>query len=297
MQSMRALTAAIALGVMGLAACSGDSTTGLGSQGQVSLSLASQARTPATARLASFDVTSPTPGTFTDGTNTLVLTKAQLVLRKIELKRSDAAASVCGNSTPPAADQANTGSDAGSGNSGSGDAQSGDAEGHDGHADGCEELKVGPVLLDVPVGVAGAQQSLSVSLDAGTYDKVEFQLHKPEGANDVTFLQANPTFDGVSIRVEGTWNGTPFTFTSNMTAEQELDLSPPLAVAQAGATDLTIFVDLNGWFGNGTGGLVDPSTANPGQPNETVVRQNIQRSFHAFEDENHDGEDDHGHHG
>jgi hypothetical protein len=47
------------------------------------------------------DVTSPTPGTFTDGTNTLVLNKVELVLRKIELRRVEATASACADDRCP----------------------------------------------------------------------------------------------------------------------------------------------------------------------------------------------------
>ena len=39
--------------------------------------------------------------------------------------------------------------------------------------------------------------------------------------------------------------------------------------------------------------LIDPSSANKGNPNEGVVKNNIENSFETFEDEDHDGEDDH----
>ena len=54
-------------------------------------------------------------------------------------------------------------------------------------------------------------------------------------------------------------------------------------------TDLTILVDLGTWFRDAGGNLLDPSTVN-GQ----TVADNIARGFDAFEDENHDGSDDHG---
>jgi hypothetical protein len=287
MRTTRALTPVLLLGAVGLAACSGDGT-GPGTQGQLSLSLATRAQAAPAGRLASFDITSPTPGTFTDGTNTLVLTKAELVLRKVELKRSEATEESCAAATQA---DVQTSATVGDGSSGGADAE---AEGHDGVADACEEVKVGPVLFDVPVATAGAAHTVSVSLDAGTYDKVEFQIHMPEGSADQAFLQANPDFAGVSIRVEGTWNGAPFTFTSDLEQELELPLSPPLVVAQNGAADVTIFVDVTNWFASGAGGLLDPSSGNAGQPNESLVRQNIQNSFRAFEDANEDGKDDHG---
>jgi hypothetical protein len=284
MRTARA-SAMLLLATLTLGGCSGDGT-GPGTQGQISLSLASRARSAPTGRLASFDITSPTPGTFTDGTNTLVLTKAELVLRKIRLKRDEASEESC---APPLNVQASVAGPHGS--DGQGEAES---EGHDGHPDACEEMKAGPLLFDVPLATAGAMHTVSVSLDAGTYDEVQFQIHKPEGSADQAFLDANPDFAGVSIRVEGTWNGTPFTFTSGLEQELELPLSPPLVLAENGAADVTIFVDVTNWFADGAGGLLDPSSANDGQPNQSLVRENIQRSFRAFEDANEDGKDDHG---
>jgi hypothetical protein len=81
---------------------------------------------------------------------------------------------------------------------------------------------------------------------------------------------------------------------SDLDAEEELALNPPLVTTDATATDLTLFVDLDRWFRDGTGGLVDPASANAGQANEGLVEGNIRGTLDAFEDENHDGTDDHG---
>src|SRR6185295_15934827 len=100
-----------------------------------------------------------TPETFSDGSNTLVIDRVQLVLREIELKRADATASCSGSS---------------------------------GHG-ACERLEVGPVLLDLPLGGSGgAARSFSVPVAAGTYDEVEFEIHKPSHDDDAAFVQANP---------------------------------------------------------------------------------------------------------
>ena len=39
---------------------------------------------------------------------------------------------------------------------------------------------------------------------------------------------------------------------------------------------------------------MDPATANAGLANASLVESNIRTTLHAFEDENHDGMDDHG---
>jgi len=95
-----------------------------------------------------------------------------------------------------------------------------------------------------------------------------------------------------SVRVTGTYNGVDFVYTGRFDSEQEFDLNPPLVANETGGTNLTLFVDLDKWFRDSSGGLIDPATANAGQPNQGVVEQNIKSALDAFEDENHDGRDD-----
>jgi hypothetical protein len=267
-------------GIAALTACTGiNGGTAPGGQAQLSLNAASRARSGMGASTASFEVTSPSPGTFTDGTNTLVLTSVQIVLRKIELERA-------GDAGACAAVSVGVNADIGADDSG----QEGSTA--DGHADACEEVELGPVLFDVPVATAGAQHTVSVNIDAGTFEKVQFQIHKPEGSGDAAFLAANPGFAGVSIRVQGTWNGTAFTFASDLDAEQEIELSPPLVVSQTGTTDLTLFFDTSSWFKTSGGLLIDPASAAKGQPKEATVQGNIKGSLRAFRDNDEDGAED-----
>ncbi len=238
-----------------LSACGSDN--GPNSDGRVEFNVATRAAMAANPSRASFDVTSPTPGTFTDGTNTLTLTSVQIVLREIELDRAG---------VDPLCDEAQVDDDA------------------------CEELEVGPLLVDLPLG-AGPEQTIVADVAAGTYDEIEFELHKSDNGSpaDAAFLAANPGFEGVSVRVEGTFNGQGFTYTSDVNVEQEHELAPPLTIAESGATDLTMFVDVSRWFQTESGTLIDPATANNGQPNESLVEESIKNSVEAFEDEDEDG--------
>ncbi len=250
--------AAAVLATAVLAAC-GDSV-GISTSGQVNLSTATRpASSSAVATSGASAAVSVPPLTLTDGTNTLAITDVQLVLREIELRRADESA--CGES-------------------GSGD-------------DRCEKLELGPVLLDLPLGV-GATHVFSAQVAAGTYDEIEFEIHKPsdDDASDVAFRQAHPELDGVSIKLTGSYNGQDFTYTSDLDAEQEIELSPPLVTSDTGSADLTLLVDLDRWFRDGAGLLVDPATALSGQANAGLVTDNIRATLRAFEDENHDGQDD-----
>lgn len=226
---------------------------------QVNFNLATRG-TAASAAGASLAVIAPE--SFADGTNTLIVERVELVLREIELKRSGATVD-CGDSP---------------------------------HDDACEKLELGPVLLSLPLGPGGAARAFSVTVSPGTYDEVEFEIHPPSSSDDAAFLQANPDFSGVSVRVSGSYNGVPFDFVSNLNAKEEIDLNPALTITESAATDLTLLVDLDSWFRDSAGTLVDPLTAGAGQPNEGLVKDNIRRTLDAFEDRNHDGHHDDGEH-
>jgi hypothetical protein len=236
-----------------VAGCS-DDETGPDGRSQVTLSVTTE---PAAA-----------PGLMLDeiitvGDDVLVLESVELVLREIEFERSESSTD-CDD----------------------------DVSGGD---DDCEELEIGPVLLDLPLGT-GIARELTVVVDTGHYDELEFEIHKPEDNGDdadAAFIAAHPEFENVSIRVTGTFNGTPFTYETDLDVEQEHDLSPSLVVAESGSVNVTLLVDVSAWFLDEAGtALVDPATANQGGANESVVKTNITESIEAFEDHDSDGHED-----
>jgi len=81
-----------------------------------------------------------------------------------------------------------------------------------------------------------------------------------------------------------------FTFTSDVDRSQEAMLPSPATVQAGQSLSVTLRADLSGWYLNGAKtALVDPASANTGGANASVVANNIQNSFNAFEDDNHDG--------
>jgi hypothetical protein len=235
------------------AAACGDST-GPGSDGTVSLSFTTQ---PAGAA-AQFSSTGMLDDTITAGGDVIVITRAQIVLGEIELKRED---------------------DDGC-----------EALGLD-DDDGCEEFSTGMMLVDLPLN-GQVSTEITIAPDSGTYDEIDFEIEKPEsGGDDDAFLAQHPDFDGVSIRVEGTFNGEPFVYESDLDIEQENEINPPLVITDTSVgTNVTLTVDLAAWFRDGAA-LVDPRTANEGGENTSLVEENIKNSFKAFEDEDRDGDD------
>jgi hypothetical protein len=258
-------TSGVIATTLAVAAC----TEGIGSRGMapVSLALSSARATAAAAALQS-----GMPETFTDANNhTLVISSVEFVLRKVELKRTETdEQSGCAVSTLTI--------------TASEDAACQEED---------DELEAGPVLVDLPLGSIARQ--FTADVPAGTFDELKFQIHKPANhgdAADRAFLTAHPDFAGISIRVAGSFNGTAFTYTSDLNVEQQLKLQPPLVVQAGTPVSMTVQLDLDGWFRNGAGALVDPATAAKGSQNEKLVRDNIAKSFRGFEDNDEDGMDD-----
>jgi hypothetical protein len=259
----RLLPLGIPLAMLAAAACS-DSTTG-------ALSLALTTTRPLGTPLATAPVgivAAPQVTTAGDstvivlGNDTVILRSVEVVLREIELERVEVADcdSIMDN-------------------------------------DDCEKFETGPVLAALPLGAAATQTMITVNAPPGMYDELEFEIHKASPSDDAAFIAAHPAFSGISIRVTGTYSraGTrsDFVFTSELDLEQEIVLSPPLTVSDGTPTNVTLRLDVSTWFLNGAGtALVDPATANKGQPNESVVTNHIHDSVDAFHDDDRDGHDD-----
>lgn len=158
-------------------------------------------------------------------------------------------------------------------------------------------VEVGPFLLELPLdgGVIGIGD---IEVPVGIYDELEFEIHKPsdDAPDDLAFLEAHPEFKGVSIWVEGVFNGgDPFTFLQDLNEDQEIDLNPPLEVtAESLPMNLTLELDVSLWFRDASGVLVDPVSANKGGENENLVEENIKRSIELFADDDRDGHPDGG---
>ncbi len=184
----------------------------------------------------------------------LVITSARLVLREIELERADVT----------------------------------DCDLLGENADGCEKFEAGPVLVSIPVD-GSVSEEFTLDIPAGSYDEIEFDIHKVSSGDpaDAQFLVQNPTFEDLSIRVVGTFDGVPFVFETDLDVEQELEFFPALQIDAP--TNITIEVGLDSWFLDATGQNVNPETGNKGGANENLIKDNIKNSIEAFEDNDRDG--------
>ena len=241
-----------------LAACA-NSTTGAGRPAVMTLSVTAHRATSASLS----PVASAAPISLEGGGNTVVIDQVRLVLGEIELELASADCS-----------------DSGHGGSGSGVS---------GNGNDCPEIELDPVLIDIPL-AGTATLDLGVLVPAGSYRELEFKIEKADDDTgpEAEFLRAHPEFRGVSIRVDGTFNGQPFTFRSALEAEIEAEFNRPLVVSAAEPLNLTVSVDVASWFKGAGGTVLDPLSP----ANAFAIGQNNRLSFAAFEDEDRKGIED-----
>jgi len=246
---------------LGTMACSDSPSGPGGAQGTVSLSFMLPGG-PGAAAAAVFADGPLVLGPDGNG-NTLEIVSAEIVLREIEFELAESLAGC--------------------------DSDEGELSGSD--DDSCEEYETGPQLVSLPLTPGVVMTDVMVkNVPAGDYEEIELDLHKVgDDAADLAFLADNPSFEGISVKVRYTWNGgAEQVFTSDVDAEQELEAPFSVAPGQA-EVGVTLTVDVSSWFVDGSGNYIDPSTAIDGGVNKSSVEGNIENSFEAFEDDDHDG--------
>lgn len=148
-------------------------------------------------------------------------------------------------------------------------------ENHDGdqdHEDGCAPVRADPVVVDVPLD-GTTKIFLDASVPAGTYTGLRAKLD---------------SVNVVGVFTDTTGTDHPFTFASGVNAHISVEFDTPVTV-DANSQNLTIDIDVSSWFKTSSGAIIDPT--NP--ENQRAIERAIRKSVRGFEDENHDGDDDH----
>ena len=165
--------------------------------------------------------------------------------------------------------------------------------------DDCEEINVGPDVASLPLDATMPVVTFQANVPVGSFRRIDFEVHKLDDGDpkDAALIALRPDFDDISILVSGTWtpvdgSATPFTFASDLNERQRILLATPLVLVEGEAKNVTFVVDLDGWFRDGSGNLIDPATANKGGLNENLVKDNVRGSIEGFEDNNGDGVED-----
>jgi len=156
------------------------------------------------------------------------------------------------------------------------------------------EISEGPFLVDLSgTALAGSlQQVFDTSVPAGSYREFSLTI-----APSTAAVLGDLATQGVSIIVDGTFNGAPFSFTSKTTFTEKKEGTFTVG---DGTGNITLTIDATTWFGTAAVPL-DPTVA----ANSAAIEANILASFKAFRDDDRnghddddaDGGDDHGHDG
>lgn len=118
----------------------------------------------------------------------------------------------------------------------------------------------------------------------GTYDEVEFEVHRPDATEaipDAEFRDGESGDERYSVIVRGTSDGNPFELKIRRSFEQEVEFAEPIVVD--GTTDLigiAIEVDVSSWFVDEVGAELNPLEA----ADLPAIESAIERSFDSFEE-------------
>ena len=157
----------------------------------------------------------------------------------------------------------------------------------------CSDYLSGPLLTQL--NLDGSAVSAPITLDApiGTFGLISFDISVPDGGDpaQLAYLEANPDMAGVSLRITGTFNGTPYSFALDLRGDQEIALSPPLDVTEEtppGGFSITVEFDIASWFLRADNTLMNPNaicSVADGCADRTTVEQNIERSIQSYSDQ------------
>lgn len=137
---------------------------------------------------------------------------------------------------------------------------------------GCRLVRVGPSLIDLPL------DGKVVTLPANAV---------PQG-----------TFKEIAVRISlvrlvGTFDSKAFDVTIPVNAKSEVEFQPPLEVLSDSAASVTVNLPVDAWLVNSDGSLVDPNALLGSPSLMASVKRRIAASIRAFEDNDHDGREDH----
>jgi hypothetical protein len=138
--------------------------------------------------------------------------------------------------------------------------------------DECEEVRLGPTTVDLPLagGVVTLDQS---AIPAGaTIRKAEIRISQ--------------------VRLRGTFDGQAFDTFVPVQLERDLKFSPPVVVAAGSPVALTVNLAVATWLINTNGTLIDPRLLSTNSTLRSLVRSRISNSFRIFEDRDRDGRED-----
>jgi hypothetical protein len=149
-----------------------------------------------------------------------------------------------------------------------------------------DEVELGPVVVDVsgPALTGKVTHVFDADVPEGVFDELEILIAPAAGAMAGTPLAGMGTS---SVIVDGTRNGTAFTFASTLSAKQELETR--LVVDHAAkSANITLVLDVTSWFTAADGTPLDPTV----DANRAAIEANMLANLRFERDDDEDGMDD-----
>lgn len=150
--------------------------------------------------------------------------------------------------------------------------------------------KVGPFVLYLNLFSAPGINPIGSNLiPPGTYDKIQFEVHKlndNEVSPDPEFVDANGRY---SVVAKGYYNGVRFIYKSDKSAKQKITFPNSLVVTET-STNVTVQIQPYIWFiDQNTNSYMDPSDPNNRGIIDNNIKENIKANFKAFKDADKNG--------
>lgn len=128
--------------------------------------------------------------------------------------------------------------------------------------DDSTDFRVEPLVAELSLD--GTPTTLDVAdIEPGSYHKISFRVHKPDDTEQLTdsdFRDGDSGNDRYSVIVEGMFEDQPFTYRSRKSFHQQVTLDPDLVIdgTETGSVEVSLEVDLSGWFMDSQGQLLSP---------------------------------------
>ena len=155
----------------------------------------------------------------------------------------------------------------------------------------CSDYFAGPVLLDLNLEGINEPSQIIINVPIGTYDTISFDISVPDGGDPAQedYLRVNPDMRYISLRIEGFFNDTAFSFGLDLSGDQEIPLIPNLEVTlETTLVEVVIVFDVASWFVRPDGSLMNPNeicSDDVGCFDRTIVERNIEASLESYSNE------------
>lgn len=155
----------------------------------------------------------------------------------------------------------------------------------------CSDAYAGPVLLDLNLEGINEASQIIINVPIGTYDTISFDISVPDGGDPAQedYLLVNPDMRYISLRIDGFFNDSAFSFGLDLTGDQEIPLIPNLEVTlETTLVEVVIVFDVASWFVRPDGSLMNPSeicSEDEGCFDRTIVERNIEASIQSYSNE------------